>query len=59
MGRVDGASGWICLDNYGNPYNKAVSVVELAPDVPGRIRFVGLAWPTGKPTPKDCTASRG
>ncbi|MFF3455031.1 hypothetical protein ACFYXH_11985 [Streptomyces sp. NPDC002730] len=56
MGKVDGASGWICLDNYGNPFNKAVSVVELAPDVPGRIRFVGLAWPTGKPTPKDCTA---
>ncbi|MFF5934006.1 hypothetical protein [Streptomyces sp. NPDC012508] len=58
MGKVDGASGWICLDNYGNPYNKAVSVVELAPDAPGRIRFVGLAWPTGRPTPADCTASR-
>ncbi|MFF3244620.1 hypothetical protein ACFYWY_12995 [Streptomyces sp. NPDC002870] len=58
MGKVEGASGWICLDNYGNPYNKAVSVVELAPDIPGRIRFVGLAWPTGKPTPKDCTAPR-
>ncbi|MFD0428272.1 hypothetical protein ACFQ60_09480 [Streptomyces zhihengii] len=58
MGKVEGASGWICLDNYGNPYNKAVSVVELSPDAPGRIRFVGLAWPTGRPTPADCTASR-
>ncbi|MET7617788.1 hypothetical protein [Streptomyces sp. NPDC005408] len=58
MGKVDGASGWICLDNYGNPYNKAVSVVELAPDSPGRIRFVGLAWPTGRPTPNECTAPR-
>jgi len=58
MGKVEGAGGWICLDNYGNPYNKAVSVVELAPDVPGRIRFVALAWPTGRPTPADCTANR-
>ncbi|MEU1281379.1 hypothetical protein [Streptomyces sp. NPDC005805] len=58
MGKVEGASGWICLDNYGNPYNKAVSVVELSPDAPGRIRFVGLAWPTGRPTSADCTASR-
>ncbi|WP_251070903.1 hypothetical protein [Streptomyces sp. ISL-96] len=30
MGKVDGAGGWICLDNHGNPSNLAVSVVELA-----------------------------
>ncbi|WP_267243446.1 hypothetical protein [Streptomyces sp. PR69] len=59
MGKVEGASGWICLDNYGNAYNKPVAVVELAPDDPARIRFVGLAWPNGEPTPADCTASRG
>ncbi|MFI6729174.1 ABC transporter substrate-binding protein [Streptomyces atratus] len=42
--RVSGASGWICLDNHGNPYNKAVPVVELAPE-DARQRFVAIAWP--------------
>lgn len=51
-GRVNGASGWICLDNYGNPYDKAVPIVELAPD--RHARFVEIAWPTGKPPEKDC-----
>lgn len=46
-GRVNGASGWICLDNYGNPYDKAVPIVELTPD--RHARFVEIAWPTGRP----------
>jgi hypothetical protein len=53
--RVDGASGWICLDNYGNPYDKAIAVVRLDPAT-HRIHFVGLAWPTGTPPATDCTA---
>jgi ABC-type branched-subunit amino acid transport system substrate-binding protein len=51
--RVSGASGWICLDRYGNPYNKAVSVVELDPATED-IVFRGLAWPEGDPPDQDC-----
>ncbi len=50
--RVQGASGWICLDNHGNPYNKAVPIVELAPD--GTQRFVQTAWPEGAPPTTSC-----
>ncbi|MEW1904377.1 MULTISPECIES: hypothetical protein [unclassified Streptomyces] len=50
--RVEGASGWICLDNYGNPYNKAVPIVELAPN--GSQRFVQIAWPEGRPPESPC-----
>ncbi|MET7696987.1 hypothetical protein [Streptomyces sp. NPDC005485] len=50
--RVSGASGWICLDNHGNPYDKAVPVVELTPQ--GGSRFVKIAWPEGKPPAKEC-----
>ncbi|MEV6108075.1 hypothetical protein AB0M28_25710 [Streptomyces sp. NPDC051940] len=57
-GKVNGASGWICLDNYGNAYNKAVAVVRLDEKAPGRVRFVQVAWPEGKATDKDCTAPR-
>ncbi|MER5434950.1 hypothetical protein [Streptomyces sp. NPDC002588] len=50
--RVSGASGWICLDAHGNPYDKAVPIVELHSD--GGSRFVRIAWPEGKPPSKDC-----
>ncbi|WP_370413359.1 hypothetical protein [Streptomyces fradiae] len=50
--RVQGASGWICLDNFGNPYNKAVPIVELAGD--GTQRFVAIAWPAGGPPATSC-----
>ncbi|WP_030755278.1 ABC transporter substrate-binding protein [Streptomyces griseus] len=50
--RVQGASGWICLDNHGNPYNKAVPIVELAPD--GTQRYVQTAWPEGRPPAESC-----
>ncbi|WP_329127834.1 ABC transporter substrate-binding protein [Streptomyces sp. NBC_01465] len=50
--RVFGASGWICLDNHGNPYNKAVPIVELTPQ--GTQRFVKIAWPEGKPPTQAC-----
>ncbi|MFF2011672.1 ABC transporter substrate-binding protein [Streptomyces sp. NPDC058195] len=51
--KVSGASGWICLDNHGNPHNKAVPVVELAPE-DARQRFVALAWPRGAPPDATC-----
>ncbi|MEO3752551.1 hypothetical protein [Streptomyces sp. B6B3] len=54
VNRVEGASGWICLDNNGNAYNKAVSVVSLDPEREGGIRFDGVAWPNGEP-PTDCS----
>ncbi|MFG3011499.1 ABC transporter substrate-binding protein [Streptomyces cinerochromogenes] len=50
--RVNGASGWICLDVHGNPYDKAVPVVELTPE--GGSHFVRIAWPEGKPPGKEC-----
>ncbi|MFD7706416.1 hypothetical protein ACFV6E_29510 [Streptomyces sp. NPDC059785] len=50
--RVNGASGWICLDVHGNPYDKAVPIVELTPD--GSSRFVKIAWPEGKPPSEEC-----
>ncbi len=56
--RVRGASGWICLTNGGNPYDKPVSVVELDPapgrNTGGRLKFVGLGWPTGREQPENC-----
>ncbi|MFI8828387.1 ABC transporter substrate-binding protein [Streptomyces sp. NPDC053431] len=54
--RVQGASGWICLDNFGNPYNKAVPIVELAQD--GSQRFVAVAWPEGGPPAASCLPPR-
>jgi hypothetical protein len=42
VARVDGASGWICLDNAGNPWDKAVPIVQL---VDGSTKFVQVAWP--------------
>ncbi|MFI8966756.1 ABC transporter substrate-binding protein [Streptomyces sp. NPDC053493] len=54
--RVQGASGWICLDNFGNPYNKAVPIVELAQD--GSQRFVAIAWPEGAPPAASCLPPR-
>ncbi len=55
--KVEGASGWICLDNYGNPYDKAVAVVELNPQDKS-IKFDGLAWPEGSPPSKECKAAK-
>ncbi|MEU3449373.1 hypothetical protein AB0H29_19490 [Streptomyces thermolilacinus] len=49
--KVEGASGWICLDNHGNPYNKAVPVVQLTRGGP---RFVRMAWPEGRPPDDEC-----
>ena len=50
--RVNGASGWICLDNHGNPYNKAVPIVELTPE--GAQRLVEIAWPKGHAPDRKC-----
>ncbi|MEE1943194.1 hypothetical protein V1L54_27970 [Streptomyces sp. TRM 70361] len=49
--KVEGASGWICLDGAGNPYNKAVAVVRLDP-LTRKPAFLGLAWPEGTPPPR-------
>ncbi|MFM9446730.1 hypothetical protein [Streptomyces acidiscabies] len=50
--RVSGASGWICLDAHGNPYDKAVPIVELTAG--GGNRFVRIAWPEGRPPAREC-----
>ncbi|MET7640845.1 amino acid ABC transporter substrate-binding protein [Streptomyces sp. NPDC005438] len=54
--RVRGTSGLICLTNVGNPYDKPVAVVKLDPgrEGLGKLRFVGLGWPTGKEQPRNC-----
>lgn len=51
--RVQGASGWICLTNAGNPYDKASSVVRLDP-ASDELEFEGVAWPDGKEPPRNC-----
>ncbi|MCN9241267.1 hypothetical protein NGF19_10790 [Streptomyces sp. RY43-2] len=53
--RVNGASGWICLDVHGNPYDKAVPIVELKPS--GGTRFVQTAWPERDPPADSCLPS--
>ncbi|MET9902053.1 hypothetical protein [Streptomyces sp. NPDC006446] len=53
--RVNGASGWICLDAHGNPYDKAVPIVELTHD--SRARFVKIGWPEGRPPAAECLPS--
>ncbi|MEW2622160.1 ABC transporter substrate-binding protein [Streptomyces sp. NPDC048106] len=50
--KVHGASGWICLDGHGNPYDKAVPIVRL--DAKNGTEFVQLAWPQGKPPAAAC-----
>ncbi|MET7932055.1 hypothetical protein [Streptomyces sp. NPDC005322] len=54
---VRGAGGWICLDGYGTPYDKAVAIVKLSPDPKRHIRFEKLAWPDGTPPTEQCTAT--
>lgn len=50
--RVNGVSGWICLDKYGNPYDKAVPIVKLGAD--GSPEFVKIAWPRRKMPDQAC-----
>ncbi|WP_173874107.1 ABC transporter substrate-binding protein [Streptomyces albus subsp. chlorinus] len=54
--RVRGTSGLICLTSGGNAYDKPAAVVELDPGQRGRgkLKFVGLGWPTGREQPKNC-----
>lgn len=54
--RVNGASGWICLDTDGNPRNKAVPIVRLTAD--GSLRFEEFSWPEGKAPPEDCVYTK-
>ncbi|WP_030667692.1 ABC transporter substrate-binding protein [Streptomyces rimosus] len=56
--RVRGTSGWICLTNGGNAYDKPVAVVQLDPAT-RRVAFVGLGWPEKKPQPADCVVPSG
>ncbi|MDF5754547.1 hypothetical protein [Spongiactinospora sp. TRM90649] len=51
--RIRGASGWICLTNAGNPYDKPLAVVRLDPAA-DRLVFEGVAWPEGGPPADEC-----
>ncbi|WP_432094717.1 hypothetical protein [Streptomyces sp. bgisy100] len=51
--RVQGAGGWICLTNAGNPYDKATFVVRLDP-ASTRLTFEGVGWPEGRVPPHNC-----
>ncbi|MFD6436959.1 amino acid ABC transporter substrate-binding protein [Streptomyces venezuelae] len=53
VNRVRGTSGWICLTNAGNAYDKPVAVVELDPRTE-KLRYVGVGWPKGRAQPDDC-----
>ncbi len=56
--RVRGTSGWICLTNGGNAYDKPVAVVQLDPRT-RKVAFVGLGWPEKKPQPAECVVPSG
>lgn len=56
--RVNGASGWICLDQYGNPYDKAVAVVHLDPAAKAAV-FDRLARPAGRAPDANCSIGTG
>ncbi|MFI6875958.1 amino acid ABC transporter substrate-binding protein [Streptomyces sp. NPDC050400] len=56
--RVAGTSGWICLTNGGNPYDKPVAIVELDPRT-RKLAFVRLGWPEGRPQPDNCVVPSG
>ncbi|MEV1022082.1 amino acid ABC transporter substrate-binding protein [Streptomyces sp. NPDC050264] len=51
--RVAGTSGWICLTNAGNAYDKPVAVVELDPKT-RKVDVAGIGWPRGGPQPDNC-----
>ncbi|MFF1379901.1 amino acid ABC transporter substrate-binding protein [Streptomyces sp. NPDC058308] len=53
VNRVRGTSGWICLTNAGNAYDKPVAVVELNPRTEA-LEFVGIGWPEGRHQPDEC-----
>ncbi|MFF5010341.1 ABC transporter substrate-binding protein [Streptomyces phaeochromogenes] len=59
--RVQGTSGLICLTSGGNAYDKPAAVVELDPgrEGHGKLKFVGLGWPTGREQPKNCVIPSG
>lgn len=50
---VPGASGRLCLDNAGNPYDKPVPIVTY-----GNSTAIALAWPTGRPPEYPCIVPR-
>lgn len=54
--RVRGTSGLICLTSGGNAYDKPAAIVQLDPgrEGHGKLKFVGLGWPTGREQPKNC-----
>jgi ABC-type branched-subunit amino acid transport system substrate-binding protein len=45
---VPGASGWISFDKNGNPINKAIPILEVAPG--GDAKLVAVAWSSGSPS---------
>jgi ABC-type branched-subunit amino acid transport system substrate-binding protein len=47
IGAVAGASGWISLNNSGNPRKKAMPILKMQPD--GTVVFNQLAAPQGTP----------
>jgi hypothetical protein len=49
---VDGASGRICLDNAGNPYDKPVPIIQYEAD--GSPHFKTVIWPAGGPPSANC-----
>ncbi|MGH3943371.1 MAG: hypothetical protein ACRDTG_33065 [Pseudonocardiaceae bacterium] len=50
-GAVAGATGWISLDQFGNPVNKAVVTLEVKPD--GTLEFLELSSASGAPCVPD------
>jgi hypothetical protein len=55
---VPGSSGTICLDANGNPYNKAIDVMQYP--AKANAGFVKLMWPlVSPPADAGCSPPRG
>lgn len=54
---VPGASGAICLENNGSPYDKAIDIMQIPSRNPSG--FVHLSWPEGKAPGPGCNPPRG
>ncbi|MGQ0779355.1 MAG: ABC transporter substrate-binding protein [Pseudonocardiales bacterium] len=44
---IPGATGWISLDQFGNPVNKAVVILQVEPN--GTLKFIKLSSISGSP----------
>jgi hypothetical protein len=55
---VYGASGPICLDAAGNPYDKAIALMQWSAQTGNAPHYVSTVWPDGSPLGNICDPPR-